>query len=212
MITYSPHDGQVLTDRIKYQPKSCFIMTQLGGSIPNNLKEIRKAISHELRERKIKEIDAYTQITGRDFLLKIWRQILSVPMGVAIITNQMDSSTVANIFYEIGLLDSLGKETIIVKAKDREIPSDFIRTEYIAYGKSFTDKFNKYIDTIFEQAEHYETMSNLMGANPVLSIDYLRRAYLITGNKSLIKKAQKIFKKNEFDDQSKFTIRNFLES
>jgi len=185
-------------------------MTQLGGDISPELKTIRKTIKRELKKRKINEIDALMNVTGKDFLLKIWRQILSVPMGIAILTDGMKKNTIANIFYEIGLLDSLGKEMIVVKSKNFTIPSDFIRTEYITHNKEFKNNFKKYIDNIFERADYYEVMADLVEANPVLSIDYLRRSYLITGNKALIAKAKDIYENNTFDDQSKFMISNFL--
>ena len=37
---------------------------------------------------------------GKDYLVKIWRQILSVPMGIAILTNETKPATIGNIFYE----------------------------------------------------------------------------------------------------------------
>ncbi|NQV13381.1 MAG: hypothetical protein HQ530_03700 [Parcubacteria group bacterium] len=187
-------------------------MTQLGGNTSATLKKIRGKIKTQLIKRDIEVIDANSRITGGDILTKIWRQILEVPIGVAIITSDMSTSTIANIFYEIGLLDSLGKESIVVKGNSCKIPSDFIRTEYVLHDKDFSKNFNKFLDTTFEQAEYYEQMSELLDADPVLSIDYLRRAYLITGDKNLIKKAKKIYKQNEFDNQPRFTIQNFLGS
>lgn len=210
MIIYSPHDGTVLTDSINYKPRTCFIMTKLGKETSGDLKKIRRSIKGILKEKKIREIDASSKINGKDFLLKIWRQILEVPMGVAILHKGMSASTIGNIFYELALMDSLGKETVIIKTPDFKVPSDFVRTEYISFGKNFNKDFKLYLKNIFETSKHYEKMSELMVANPVLSLDYLKRAYLISGNKKLLRIANEVFKRNVFDKQSEFAIKNFL--
>lgn len=210
MINYSPSDGLVLSDRIKYRPRHCFIMTQMGKPLPDKLIKIRQKMEETLSSRDITVIDASSKITGKDLLVKIWRQILEVPMGIAILTENMGQATIGNIFYEIALLDSLGKETIVIKTQEFKIPSDFIRTEFIEYDNHFENNLNKYLDNIFEQAEYYEEMAELVKAKPILSIDYLRRAYLITGEKNLIQKAKEIFKKNTFDEHISLIIQNLL--
>ena len=209
MIFYS-HDREVITDFITYEPRSCFIMTQLGLPLPKTLVQIRGDLVKELKKRKIKELDANSYIKGKDFLNKIWRQILSVPMGIAIITKEMNVSTISNIFYEVGVLNSLGKETIIIKSADFSIPSDFIRTEYIEYNSEFSGKINKFLDQVFELADHYEIMGESLETNPQLAIDYYRRAYLITGEANFFRKTETILKENKFDTQSKHFINNFL--
>ena len=93
-------------------------MTQLGGNLTPQLNEIRLAISEFLISINFREIDAGSYVTGGDFLEKIWKQILAVPVGIAILTNDMKLTTVANIFYELGILDALGKESIVIKSKD----------------------------------------------------------------------------------------------
>lgn len=211
MIYYN-HDREVITDFIAYEPISCFIMTQLGEPLPNSVIEIRKELEKELQNRNIKELDANSYIKGKDFLNKIWRQLISVPMGIAIISNEMKLSTIANIFYEIGVLNAFGKESIVIKTQDFKIPSDFIRTEYITYNESFTTNINKFLDEVFELANHYEIMGDALEANPLLTIDYYKRAYLITGDDKYIVKTKKLIKnrESEFDSQTKHFLNDFL--
>lgn len=209
MIFYN-HDREVITDLISYIPKSCFIMTQLGLPLPKSTSEISDAIKIELDKRNIEILDANSKVTGKDFLNKIWRMILSVPIGVAILTKEMKPSTVSNIFYEIGVLNTLGKETIVIKSADFIIPSDLIRTEYIEFGKDFSTRFNKFLDTVFELADHYEIMAESLISNPILAIDYYRRAYLITGDKEYFERVKEIRDKNKFDTQSLNFIQGFL--
>jgi hypothetical protein len=214
MIIYSPITGEVLTSSIKFEPRSCFIMTQLGGKKTKELEEIRLAISNFLKSINYNEVDASSYITGRDFLEKIWKRILAVPVGIAILTSDMSLTTVANIFYELGLLDALGKESIVIKSENFKIPSDFVRTEYISYDKEFKSNIKKFFENVYEREKHYSLMSELMKKDVVLSIDYLKRAYLISGHLKYKIEAEKLFNENkeEIDSQSEFMISNFLKS
>jgi len=86
MIFYRPTDGDVHTGKIEYRPRTCFLMTRLGSRIPQEIDEIRLRLTTFFGIHKINVIDANTEVTGRDFLLKIWHILLGVPLGIAIIT------------------------------------------------------------------------------------------------------------------------------
>ena len=182
-------------------------MTQLGGTTSPGLSEIRSALRTTFEAREITEIDANSITTGRDFLDKIWKQILAVTIGIAILTKGMPASTIGNIYYELGLLDAL-----VIKTSDFKIPSDFLRTEYITFHTNFERHINQFFDNIFEREVHYSLMSDLMKVDPVLSIDYLRRAFLITGDHNYISSASEIYQENlqAIDKQSRFFIENFI--
>lgn len=210
MILYDPVQGDVLTRQISYRPKTCFIMTQLGTPVPNEIKNIRRTLDKYLNKKNYDAMDANSVVRGKDFLLKIWEMILSVPVGIAIITGELSQNTLANIFYEIGLLQASGKETLIVKTRDCYVPSDFVRTEYIEYGRRFGGKILQFLEGLAEQAEYYGRAAELLEENPVLSIDYLRRAYLLTGNKTYKKLAQAIAHNETIDKQTGFGIRDFV--
>jgi len=188
MITYSPVDGDALISGIKNRPKTCFLMTQLGEPVASEVVEIRESLRKILMPHGVALIDASSQVTGRDFLLKIWRLIASVPLAVGIIHKDMPTSTQSNIFYEIGIAQAMGKETVIIKTPRTKVPSDFVRTEYIVFNNRFEETFSKYLESFFAQADHYETVAGLLEKNPLLAIDYLRRAYLISGNDDVLAK------------------------
>lgn len=209
-MVYYNHDREVITDFIAYEPRSCFIMTRLGTPVPDIIKNIRKELKIELNKFKIKELDANSYIKGKDFLNKIWRQLIAVPMGIAIITEDMTMPTIANIFYELGVLNSLGKETIVIKTKKIKIPSDFVRTEYILFDSLFKKKIKQFLEQVFELADHYELMGESLEANPILTIDYYKRAYLITGEKKYFEKTKEIIQKHKFDQQTMHFIKDFL--
>jgi len=78
-------------------------MTRLGEPVPEIISEIRHQLSNKLKSLSIKEVDASSIVTGRDFLMKIWYQILSVPIGIGIVDESMSAQTMSNIFYEVGV-------------------------------------------------------------------------------------------------------------
>jgi len=212
MILYDPVQGDVLTRQITYRPQTCFIMTQLGTPIPNEIRNIRRTLEKYLDRKHYRAIDANSVVRGKDFLLKIWEMILSVPIGIAIISKELSPYTLANIFYEIGLLQAYGKETVIIKTHDSYVPSDFVRTEYIEYDRRFGAKMTQFLDGLAEQAEYYATAAELLEENPVLSIDYFRRAYLITGNRTYRTRAKALAKNETFDKQTTLGVSGFLET
>jgi len=210
MIFYRPTDGDPQTTSIIYHPKTCFIITQLGDPVPEIILSIRKELTSLLNQSDIKVIDANSEVTGRDFLLKIWKQILSVPLGIAIVYEGMNKRTLANIFYELGMMHAYGKETLIIKSDGFDIPSDFVRTEYVNYDDNFSSNIQKYIDSFFEQAEYYAFVSNQLDKNPLLAIDYLKRAYLITGDNSFKQEAKNIFEVAALEDRARNSVEMLL--
>jgi hypothetical protein len=190
MIIYSPTDGDALTTSVKSAPRHCFLMTRLGKPVPQMVVDIGQAVKKCCSDANFTVIDAGAKVTGRDFLLKIWKMIASAPLAVGVVHENIPAKTQANIFYELGVAQALGKETLIIKSPKSEIPSDFIRTEYITYDSEFPSRFCQYLDGLKDQAEHYELVSDQLDRNPILALDYLKRAYLITGDPALKNKAK----------------------
>ncbi|MCK5075789.1 MAG: hypothetical protein KAR38_05405 [Calditrichia bacterium] len=210
MIYYRPTEGDAFTAKIDYKPRTCFLMTQLGQPIPPEIQNIRDSLADILSNSKIDIIDANSVVTGKDFLIKIWRLLLGVPLGIAIIHKDMTKQTFANIFYEIGMLQAYGKENLVIKTKGTPVPSDFVRTEYIEFDGGFKEQMNKFINSFVLQAEYYSDMADQLDNNPLLAIDYLKRAYLISGESELKKNAKQIFKKSKIVDRSKSSIEMLL--
>jgi len=117
--------------------------------------------------------------------MKIWKMIASAPLAVAVCHEDITKETQGNIFYEFGLAQAMGKETLLIKSKNAKVPSDLVRSEYNEYGDNFEDQFSDYLTGLQQQAGHYEQVADLLERNLVLAIDYLRRAYLITGETRL---------------------------
>jgi len=214
MINYDLIVGDVYSKMIKYKPKTCFIMTKLGKSIPPKIYNMRRTVEKYLKDHNFEIIDASSEVTGRDYLFKIYELILSVPLGIALISEELYPKTIANIFYEIGLLQALGKETLIIKTEEYDIPSDFIRTEHIEYDRKFKNKINKYFKKYLEQAEHYELLGCELIKNPIISIDYLKRSHLMTGEIKTKDKMNKVisqlFSPKLFTKEIKKNMKNLI--
>ncbi|HJH31659.1 MAG TPA: hypothetical protein C5S50_05670 [Methanosarcinaceae archaeon] len=185
-------------------------MTKLGQPISPEIEDIKVELHKVLIKRQIEEIDAESVVTGKDFLMKIWNLITTVPLGIAIIGSNMSGQTLSNIFYEIGFMQACGKETLIIKTKDAKIPSDFIRTEYVEYGNNFENKLDKFFNTFFALPEYYDNMAEVLENNPLLAIDYLRRAYLITGDAEYKDKANIIYENASIDGRAKNSVEALL--
>lgn len=177
-------------------------MTRLGNPVPRMVTDIGREVKNCCRKRKYVVIDAGTRVSGRDFLIKIWKMIASSPVAVGVIHELIPATTQANIFYELGVAQALGKETLIIKGPKAKVPSDFIRTEYITYNSDFARNFSKYLADLEDQAEHYEIVADQLDRNPILAIDYLKRAYLITGENRLKKKAKSVIQDAGLQDRA----------
>jgi hypothetical protein len=206
MIIYNPLDGDALTSPVPSNPRHCFLMTRLGTPIPPEVRAMRRSISALCKKIGYTVIDASSVVTGRDFLLKIWKLIASTPLSIGICHEKIPVKTQENIYYEFGVAQALGKETLIVKSSAAEIPSDFVRTEYIVFDSHFAANFAAYLDSIIEQAEHYETVAYQLDRDPILAIDYLKRAFLITGNRELREKARELLDDAGWDSRAKNSV------
>jgi hypothetical protein len=90
------------------------------------------------------------------------------------------------------------------------MPSDFTRTEYIDFAAGFKKEVKKYLEKYFNWASDYEFMSELVEKNPLLSIDYLKRAWLISGENAYRQKAREIFQGAAIEGRAKNSVEMLL--
>lgn len=86
------------------------------------------------------------------------------------------------------------------------MPSDFIRTEYVEFNADFRRNFSRYLDSLQDWAEHYELVADQLDRNPILAIDYLKRAFLISGDERLREKAQSLLREAGLDDRARNSV------
>lgn len=210
MILYRLNEGLAYQEKVLYRPRTCFLMTQLGDPVPPEVDAIRKKLKSALDEYDVKLIDADSEVTGGDFLFKIWQMIVAVPLAVAIVHEDMPVATQCNVFYEIGLAHALGKESIVIKTPKAQIPSDFVRTEYIRHDSRFEQKMTKYLEKFLKQGEWYELVAEQVERNPLLAIDYLRRAYLISGDARIKEEVANIRETLSLHERAKNSVETLL--
>jgi hypothetical protein len=187
-------------------------MAQLGGVVPGVVTEIRERLRPLLEEHGFALVDADSLTTGKDFLLKIWQLVLSVPVGIAIVHEGIAPTTLANVFYELGWMQAYGKETIVIRAGDAAIPSDLVRTEYVPFDDHFERRFRSFMGGLGDTARYYSKVAEQVERNPLLAIDYLRRAYLITGDGELRSRSREIFRASGHDARAKNSVETLLSS
>lgn len=210
MIYYRPLDGEVVGTPVKWRPRTAFVMQALGNPIPPEVIQVRKTVNAALKREKFKCIDAKGSVTGRDLLLKVWEFTVSCPVGIAIIHERVSPATLANIYYELGLMQAYGRETLVVKVGDPSLPSDFVRTEYIEADKRLSASLRAFLASVRQQADHYEFLAQQLANNPLLAIDYLRRSYLLTERRKLRTLAKEIFKSSGLESRAPTSVEHLL--
>lgn len=99
MMFYGP-DGTPLDSSLKSKPRHCFLITRLGAPIPREAKTMRTSITKVCHQKGFEIIDASAAVTGRDFLLKIWRFIASTPVSVGICHEEFPVETIKNVYLD----------------------------------------------------------------------------------------------------------------
>jgi len=189
MIIYDVTSNNIFEEPIQMKPKQIFVMTKLGKKRAKIIDEIMEEMDEILNEHKFTKLTADDLITGNDYMQKINKLIHESAIGIAIVDSSFECRTLCNIFYECGLMDSIGKETIIIKTEKTEIPSDFVRTEYIEYSpNTFKNKLRSYFKVLSSQAEYYDKVSDNTQKNPIYSIDYTKRAYMLSNSSQIYDK------------------------
>ncbi len=210
MIYYRPTDGNVHNAPIRWKPRTAFLMLQLGGTIPAEVADARKTIDNLFGAAGSKTVDANTATTGKDFLLKIWQLAVACPVGIAVVHEGISDRTLANIHYELGGMHAYGRETLIVRLGQAPLPSDLVRTEYIRGGTQLETGLKKFLASIEEQAGYYITLADQLENDPLLAIDYLRRAYLLTGDKNLKARAEDVFDSAQLSGRAKGSVERMM--
>ena len=102
--------------------------------------------------------------------------------------------------------DEVGCMTIMIRVGDAEIPSDFVRTEYVPYDSDFDRCFGAWLDSLQEQASYYQRLAELVENNPLLAIDYWRRAYLLCGDAECRDRAHRVFASGGFEERARTSV------
>ena len=208
-LLFSPISDGLLEGPFKPLPRTAFIMLHSGRYVSRIEENIDRVVCGCLKRLRQEPIKASRQTGTKDYLEKIIQLIRGCGFGVAIFSEVTPAPTLANIFFEIGLCYVLGKQVIVVKTEDAKPPSDFIRTEWIAFQKGDTNKLRrdveKAIKSIQQLATYYEQLGDLaLDAQDVdfeLAFERYRQALLIGNKKTTRVKITDILKELSDDKQ-----------
>ena len=80
----------------------------------------------------------------------------------------------------------------------------------MTYDDGFEKNIDKYLDGLAEQADYYVKISDQLENDPLLAIDYLRRAYLITKDSNLQARAKEHFDHASLQTRAKSSVEMLL--
>lgn len=185
-------------------------MSAMGGALPPELRRAKRRVGALMRTAEIDVVDAASLTTGKDYLLKIWSLAVACPIGVALVHEGIRPATMANVFYELGWMQAYGRETLVVRIGDVDLPSDLVRTEYVAYDEHFGERMRAFLASLGERATYYQTLATQLERDPLLAVDYLRRAYLLTGDVALRRRARDVFAGAELADRARNSVERLM--
>jgi hypothetical protein len=193
-LLFSPLSEGILEGPFKPYPRSAFIMLHSGKDVSGLEENIDSVACNCLSQMRHIARKASRQSGTKDYLEKIIQIIRGCGFGIAFFSEFTPASTLANIFFEIGLCGVLGKPVILVKSARAKPPSDFVRTEWITFQNGDKRKLRrdleKAIRSIRELATYYEDLGDLaLEADEMdleLAFERYRQAILI-GNKQTVR-------------------------
>ena len=202
-LLFSPLSDDILEGPFKPYPQGVFVMLHSGRGVSKLEQDMDAVVCKCLSRLKYDVKKASRQSGTKDYLEKIVQLIRGCGFGIAIFSEFTPASTLANIFFEVGLCYVLGKTVIIVKSADAKPPSDFVRTEWIALQNGDMRKLQKDVEkavsTIKEAAAYYESLGDIaMQADEVdveLAFERFRQAILIANRRTARAKIKDLLKK-----------------
>ena len=199
-IIFSPLANEEMTGAFKPLPGCAFVMMHSAKSIAPVEREIEKRVNAALREKGFRTTKATGAFGTKDYLDKIVQLIRGCGFGLAIFSEFTPAKTLANIFFEIGICYVLGKDVIVIKTRDAQVPSDFVRNEWIEFDPAdqphFAALLQRACDAIRENATFYVKLGDI--ALEATDIDYelaferFKQAALLVRNDSALEKIRTI--------------------
>lgn len=191
-LIFSPLSEDILEGPFKPNPRSVFVMRQLGTNVDQGDNAMFQTVDDVLHEMEFKPFTAASQRRQKDFLDKIIHMIRGSGFGVAIFSEHTPAKTLANIFFEVGVCALLGKPTILVKTEQASAPSDFVRTEWVSCIGGDTDKLAEdlgdSVRSLIELADYFETLGDIASdadqLDPELAFERYKQAILIADSHS----------------------------
>ena len=92
------------------------------------------------------------------------------------------------------------------------MPSDFVRTEYVTADSDLERRLGRFLDSLREREEHYGFVGSLVENNPLLALDYFRRAYLLFGDDAWRERALELVAATDLSERAADSVEMILAS
>jgi hypothetical protein len=140
-------------------------MMQLGDNISTNEQLMADEVRTALADRRFAAVTANDVRGTGDYLMKIVNLIRGCGFAIAVFSDQTPARTLANIFFEVGVAGVFGKPVQLVLTGTSPAPSDFVRTEWVAYKPrnlaALRDDLRGSIARIDELSEYYRAIGDV---------------------------------------------------
>ena len=185
-MIWCPNSGDECAHLSQPHPRSVLLMI---GTPRNNgtLSAIESAVIGVFESEGYNVEIARNVARGSNILCKICELIQSIPIGVVVFTKDLEPKTVANIFYEAGLMHTLGKEVVFVGFDVRR-PSDLDGIEWIHASdtEELERRLRERLEGMPERAADYNTLGEHHKdvENYEKAAEYFMKAVLLSGDAS----------------------------
>ncbi|MCJ7425679.1 MAG: hypothetical protein MUO17_00800 [Dehalococcoidales bacterium] len=172
-------------------------MTPAKAKRDDALKNVISRVSSAVKRKGLSPLDGNDVIGLGDTLCNICSTMQGCAMGIGFFHPEVPADTLSNIFWEMGLLQGLGRPVLIVTNKKESLPSDFSRDFCIFYGSNpqYIRAFSDLVQSIKERENYYigsladEALRN---ADYEKTIKYYQEAFLINGNRRILTKMRRL--------------------
>lgn len=199
-VIFSPITEDVLKGPFKPLPRGVFFLTQSNSLISDIDEATSSKVEEYLLKNRFEVCRANRTRRTKDYLEKIISLIRGCGFCLSIVSRDTPSETLANIFFEIGIANLLGKPTILIKRGKMNLPSDFVRTEWVQYKEGedaqFKKDFQDALDGVMEMSDYYHKLGELAfeasEPNLDLAFERFRQSALITGHEDSLNKIRDV--------------------
>jgi nucleoside 2-deoxyribosyltransferase len=178
-----------MEEAVSLFPRSAFLMIHDNNRVSAIEAQMQAIAREELEAAKFQSKAASDIRRAGDYLSKIIRMVRGCGFGIAIFSDATPPRTLANIFFEVGYCLALGKPTFLVLAGEHAAPSDFVRSEWIAFTPDDEPGFRKSIQGALAEMNEYGHFLEKLAlsaedaeeVNPELAYERFKRAFLVSG-------------------------------
>lgn len=195
-----PNTGDECTKLVKPLVRTAFLIISYDKK-NEKIRKIKETIIASFKRKGYNVTLAEKRKQGRNLYCKICQQIQAVPVGVVAYTKETPINSFPNIFFELGVMTSFGKEIILLKDYNIRIPSDLHGLEWTPFKdlEDLEKQLSEQIEQFKETADYYIQMGNIYREKGDFekTINYYKRAYLLFPKDAILDELRELLEELE---------------